>query len=199
MENSYSPRERGISDCPKEENVDPEACASQQFTPQYRPKFIILHTSPFKTGWDWITLVLVLYTAVFTPFMAAFPINKKQEIIQVSNGTVFAFANDTTLIPLGENLTSGSSNISWISRSEVDEGTDWLTAVEVFVDIMFMADILINFRTTYVYNGDIVRNPKKIALNYMKGWFIIDAVAAIPFDRLIFGPGGGEVRSYRCC
>ena len=40
---------------------------------------------------------------------------------------------------------------------------------------------------------------KKIALNYMKGWFIIDAVAAIPFDRLIFGPGGGEVRSYRCC
>ena len=31
-----------------------------------------MHSSAFKTAWDWFALVLVLYTAVFTPFMAAF-------------------------------------------------------------------------------------------------------------------------------
>ena len=32
-------------------------------------KFIILHYSPFKAVWDWIILFLVLYTAVFTPYV----------------------------------------------------------------------------------------------------------------------------------
>lgn len=32
----------------------------------------ILHYSPFKAVWDWIILLLVIYTAVFTPYVAAF-------------------------------------------------------------------------------------------------------------------------------
>ena len=32
------------------------------------PEFIILHYSPFKGVWDWVILLLVLYTAVFTPY-----------------------------------------------------------------------------------------------------------------------------------
>jgi len=33
----------------------------------------------------------------------------------------------------------------------------------------------------------VISNPKKIAIHYLKGWFIIDLVAAIPFDLLLFG------------
>ena len=40
------------------------------------PKFIILHYSPFKAVWDWVILLLVLYTAVFTPYTAAFLLNE---------------------------------------------------------------------------------------------------------------------------
>ncbi len=58
---------------------------------------------------------------------------------------------------------------------------------------MFIADILINFRTTYLHNGEVVADPHKIALNYVKGWFLIDAVAAIPFDLLLFGTGTSDV------
>ena len=55
------------------------------------------------------------------------------------------------------------------------------------VDIMFVCDIIINFRTTYVNkNDEVVSNPKKIATHYLKGWFLIDLVAAIPFDALFF-------------
>ena len=55
---------------------------------------------------------------------------------------------------------------------------------------MFIIDILINFRTTYVSeNDEVVSAPSKIAVHYFRGWFIIDLVAAIPFDLLLFGSG----------
>ncbi|XP_025079540.1 potassium voltage-gated channel subfamily H member 7-like [Pomacea canaliculata] len=57
---------------------------------------------------------------------------------------------------------------------------------------MFIADILINFRTTYVENGEVVSDKQKIAVNYVKGWFVIDTIAAIPFDLLLFGSGTTE-------
>lgn len=51
---------------------------------------------------------------------------------------------------------------------------------------MFMVDIVINFRTTYVnHNDEVVSHPGKIALHYLRGWFLIDVVAAIPFDLLL--------------
>ena len=34
--------------------------------------FKILHYSPFKAMWDWIVLILVIYTAITTPFIAVF-------------------------------------------------------------------------------------------------------------------------------
>ena len=61
---------------------------------------------------------------------------------------------------------------------------------------MFIIDILINFRTTYVNkNDEVVSHPGKIAVHYFKGWFIIDVVAAIPFDILLLGTKTDEVRS----
>lgn len=61
---------------------------------------------------------------------------------------------------------------------------------------MFIVDILINFRTTYVNaNDEVVSNPGRIAVHYFRGWFIIDLVAAIPFDLLLylFGTNTDEV------
>lgn len=56
------------------------------------------------------------------------------------------------------------------------------------MDITFIIDIAINFRTTYVNkNDEVVSAPSKIALHYFRGWFLIDLVAAIPFDLLIAG------------
>ena len=48
---------------------------------------------------------------------------------------------------------------------------------------MFIIDILINFRTTYISeNDEVISAPSKIAVHYFRGWFIINLVAAIPFD-----------------
>jgi len=71
---------------------------------------------------------------------------------------------------------------------------DPLTIVDLIVDIMFVVDILINFRTTYVNkNDEVVSHPGKIAVHYFKGWFLIDMIAAIPFDLLLFGSDTDEV------
>jgi potassium voltage-gated channel Eag-related subfamily H protein 8 len=32
--------------------------------------------------------------------------------------------------------------------------------------------------------GEVVSNPKVIALNYVRGWFFLDLLAALPFDLL---------------
>ncbi|KFR10301.1 Potassium voltage-gated channel subfamily H member 7, partial [Opisthocomus hoazin] len=78
-------------------------------------------------------------------------------------------------------------------RRECGYSCSPLNVVDLIVDIMFIIDILINFRTTYVnQNEEVVSDPAKIAIHYFKGWFLIDMVAAIPFDLLIFGSGSEE-------
>ena len=62
--------------------------------------------------------------------------------------------------------------------------------INIIVDVMFIVDIVINFRTTYVEQKTqlIISEPKKIAIHYLKTWFFVDFVAAIPFD--FFIPSG---------
>lgn len=48
-----------------------------------------------------------------------------------------------------------------------------------------IVDILLNFTTTYVSkSGQVVFEHKLIALNYIRGWFLLDLIAAVPFDLL---------------
>ncbi|XP_067088632.1 potassium voltage-gated channel subfamily H member 6a [Osmerus mordax] len=122
-------------------------------------KWTILHYSPFKAVWDWLILLLVIYTAVFTPYSAAFLLNEVEDERRRTCG-----------------YTCNPLNV-----------------VDLVVDVMFIVDILINFRTTYVnHNDEVVSHPGRIAQHYFKGWFLIDIVAAIPFDLLIFRSGSEE-------
>ncbi|KAF3703314.1 Potassium voltage-gated channel subfamily H member 2 [Channa argus] len=119
-------------------------------------KWTVLHYSPFKAVWDWLILLLVIYTAILTPYSAAFLLNDQEEAAMQRCG---------------------------YSCSP-------LNVVDLIVDIMFIIDILINFRTTYVNSNDeVVSHPVRIAVHYFKGWFLIDMVAAIPFDLLIYRNG----------
>lgn len=62
------------------------------------------------------------------------------------------------------------------------------------VDVTFVIDILINFRTTFVNGQDeVVSHPGRIAVHYLSGWFLIDLVAAVPFDLLLVNSGTDEV------
>jgi len=65
--------------------------------------------------------------------------------------------------------------------------------IDYLIDIMFVIDMVINFRTTY-FNAEqeLVLDKKTIALRYIRTWFPIDLVAVIPFELffLMFGASG---------
>ncbi|XP_031351425.1 potassium voltage-gated channel subfamily H member 6 isoform X3 [Photinus pyralis] len=133
--------------------------------PEYKlqnPKlhnWTILHYSPFKAAWDWLILVLVLYTAICTPYVAAFLLSESD----------------------------------YNNKKSKKYGDDPIVLIDLIVDVTFIIDILINFRTTYVSGTDeVVSHPARIAVHYLKGWFLIDLVAAIPFDLLLFGSDTDE-------
>ena len=70
-----------------------------------------------------------------------------------------------------------------------------LLYTDLIIDFLFMIDIVMNFRTTYVKEGEVlITNPWKIAVHYFKTYFVVDFVAAIPWDLLAsFNSGTEEV------
>jgi hypothetical protein len=112
--------------------------------PTFYP-WTIRHDSLTKAIWDWIVLLLVIYTAIEVPYNVAFilPMYKK---VHLKNNA--------------------------------------LEIINLHVDIMFIIDVVINFRTTYVQgrSAKVVCDPKKIARHYLKTWFFVDFLSAIPFE-----------------
>ncbi|XP_026329497.1 potassium voltage-gated channel subfamily H member 8-like isoform X2 [Hyposmocoma kahamanoa] len=57
--------------------------------------------------------------------------------------------------------------------------------MDVVVEVFFIFDIVLNFRTTFVSKkGEVVSDWKAIALNYIRTWCVVDLLAALPFDIL---------------
>ena len=58
----------------------------------------------------------------------------------------------------------------------------WLI-VDSFVDIIFIADVAINFVTTIVgAGGEVVSDPLIIRMNYISTWFTLDLLSCLPYD-----------------
>uniref|UniRef100_H2US27 Voltage-gated delayed rectifier potassium channel KCNH4 n=1 Tax=Takifugu rubripes TaxID=31033 RepID=H2US27_TAKRU len=71
----------------------------------------------------------------------------------------------------------GSHYHSLVSHSTI--GSD------IAVEMLFIIDIILNFRTTYVsQSGQVVYDTRSICLHYCTTWFFVDLIAALPFDLL---------------
>ena len=68
-----------------------------------------------------------------------------------------------------------------------------LNVINGIIDLLFLVDIAINFRTTYidiksgeevtkVFNAFHFNQPNKIAKKYLRERFWVDVLATIPFD-----------------
>eukprot|EP00291_Cryptomonas_curvata_P019088 CAMPEP_0172177164 /NCGR_PEP_ID=MMETSP1050-20130122/15269_1 /TAXON_ID=233186 /ORGANISM="Cryptomonas curvata, Strain CCAP979/52" /LENGTH=380 /DNA_ID=CAMNT_0012849623 /DNA_START=228 /DNA_END=1366 /DNA_ORIENTATION=- len=75
-----------------------------------------------------------------------------------------------------------------IAFDSADQGPQAITVKDVFeaaMDIIFMADILLNFITGWDNQGLVVRDFSLIAKQYLRTWFIADFAGSFPFDKLI--------------
>ena len=48
------------------------------------------------------------------------------------------------------------------------------------MDFIFLADVFVKARTSYTDHGYDVTDPKKILVRYVRSWFIIDFISAVP-------------------
>ncbi|KPP62605.1 hypothetical protein Z043_119201, partial [Scleropages formosus] len=120
---------------------DPPALPEYKVADAKKSKFILLHYSTFKAGWDWLILLATFYVAVTVPY-----------------------------------------NVCFIGDDDLTRST---TVSDIAVEILFIIDIVFSFRTTYVSkSGQVIFEARLICIHYMTTWFIIDLVAALPFDLL---------------
>lgn len=55
--------------------------------------------------------------------------------------------------------------------------------VDIVTDVTFAFDIILNFRMAYTNGHVLVTSPGLMASHYLKGWFTIDLLSTVPFDR----------------
>lgn len=144
--------------------------------PEQMRNRIILHYGLFKITWDWVILILVLYTAIEVPFVSAFVLDDERTERSQPN-----YTNSEPRLDFFETL-----------KKRYPESYP-LLYTDLIIDVLFMIDILMNFRTTYVKEGEVlITNPWKIAVHYLKTYFLVDFVAAIPWDLLASFNSGTE-------
>ncbi|XP_031442518.1 potassium voltage-gated channel subfamily H member 8 [Clupea harengus] len=120
---------------------DPPALPEYKVADAKKSRFILLHFSSFKAGWDWLILLATFYVAVTVPY-----------------------------------------NVCFIGDEDITRST---TVTDIAVEILFIIDIVFSFRTSYVSkSGQVIFDARQICFHYLTTWFVIDLVAALPFDLL---------------
>ncbi|XP_059089572.1 potassium voltage-gated channel subfamily H member 8-like [Tigriopus californicus] len=143
-----------------------------------KPRWVLSHYGMVKTCWDILVLMATIYVAIVVPYNAAFhdPVICHSEVL-------------TNVHVMGGGVVSIEPSANRTKRQEVlvkvEEEKKASIVLDVIVEAIFIIDILLNFRTTFVNKkGEVVSTSKSIAFHYMKGWFILDLIAALPFDVL---------------
>ena len=61
----------------------------------------------------------------------------------------------------------------------------WTVWMNYTIDLFFFIDIIVIFNSAYYEDDiDLIEDRKTIACRYLSGWFTIDLLSIIPFDKL---------------
>ncbi|XP_029953403.1 potassium voltage-gated channel subfamily H member 4-like isoform X2 [Salarias fasciatus] len=76
-------------------------------------------------------------------------------------------------------------SISFTSHDDIVKAARSTFISDIAVELLFIIDIILNFRTTYVsQSGQVVYEARSICIHYATTWFFVDLVAALPIDLL---------------
>ncbi|CDW83695.1 cyclic nucleotide-binding protein [Stylonychia lemnae] len=91
---------------------------------------------------------------------------------------------------ISDNSTSKEIQVKLQTFKPAYNDTTENKIAEYIIDLMFLFDIIFNFRATYIESstGEEIYDPKRIAYKYLTGYrFYLDLFSTIPFDK-IFSP-----------
>ena len=76
-----------------------------------------------------------------------------------------------------------------LAFSGFDSNIFWIDIINGIIDFIFLIDIFINFRKTYFREskGEEITNLVTIAIKYAKGELVLDLLAWLPIDIIVFG------------
>lgn len=117
------------------------------------PRCLLLPDSTFRTRWDVLILVLVIYYGILIPMRVAF--NSEESSAPMASDQI-------------------------------------MQSLDVFANVVFSVDMVLNFRTAYREKGEMVTNEKLVAWNYLKFWFWIDLISILPFDAILGSESTGS-------
>ncbi|XP_071248466.1 voltage-gated delayed rectifier potassium channel KCNH4 [Salvelinus alpinus] len=76
-------------------------------------------------------------------------------------------------------------NVCFTPYDELDTAARATIVSDIAVEMLFILDIILNFRTSFVStSGQVVYEARSICIHYATTWFFVDLVAALPFDLL---------------
>ena len=85
---------------------------------------------------------------------------------------VLAVLIDLVLVPF---------KLSFKDKAE-SEGDSIIGRLDTGLTIFFFLDILLSFHTSFYQDGTLIFRHKAIAIDYLKGWFIVDIIASFPYQ-----------------
>lgn len=86
------------------------------------------------------------------------------------------------VLPVAIAFFTDDMSPSWIAFNGISDG-------------VFMLDIVLNFKTGVLVHGNpnkFILDPKKIAIRYLRTWFLIDLVSSFPFDYVVSAATSSE-------
>ncbi|POM59693.1 Voltage-gated Ion Channel (VIC) Superfamily [Phytophthora palmivora] len=52
-------------------------------------------------------------------------------------------------------------------------------------DAIYLLDVILNFRTGYVKDTEVIMDSRMVAQHYVKSWFIVDVIGSIPVEYIV--------------
>ena len=67
----------------------------------------------------------------------------------------------------------------------------------VLIDVLFMVDLIVSFRTGYILEGRLVKEERDVALHYLRGSFATDLLGSLPIALIAFATAGDLEAEWR--
>eukprot|EP00929_Paragymnodinium_shiwhaense_P053100 TRINITY_DN26584_c0_g2_i1.p1 TRINITY_DN26584_c0_g2~~TRINITY_DN26584_c0_g2_i1.p1 ORF type:complete len:755 (+),score=91.37 TRINITY_DN26584_c0_g2_i1:62-2326(+) len=68
-----------------------------------------------------------------------------------------------------------------------DDVLSSFASLHLAIDVMFLVDVVLNFRTGAYMAGHLVMDARRVAVHYLRTWFLIDLFSSVPFEELSNG------------
>ena len=56
---------------------------------------------------------------------------------------------------------------------------------DALLDAVFTLDVAMKFRTTYRDHGYTIKDGRRVAIRYLRSWFMVDLISSLPFDWML--------------